>query len=208
MVSQIVALALAPGGVLAPASGAFYDQAWLNLEDLQPESNLAAESGHGDVKEGSPRLTALDYAGTEAAFGDGGLWTSHRAGLMALYSESAEAFGGSRYVIKNGDHRTVSGDSVPKPWMFENAWNNLNDAGGTQAERWASAKAGFVTDQRNILSIKCETIPTGESEAIAFWQETGGWLSFTSDGSPGGIANQEAAYAEAAAVLASLGFPR
>src|SRR6188474_735040 len=210
IVSQMVALALSPGGVLAPASGVFLDQAWMNLEDFQTEENVLSESGHGDVEEGSPKLTAVGYAGLEAAFGDGGTWDTHRASILAFYADLDLALGSSRYAIKNADHRTISGDSVPKPWMFENAWNSGND-GSTQPERWANAKAGFVTDPRNLLSIKCHAVANavqGVPEAIAHWFEFGGWLSFTDDGSAGGIANRELAYAEAAAVLASLGFPR
>jgi len=209
MVAQMVALADAPGGISIPASGVFFDQAWLNLETFQVESNLLAESGHGNLKETPPRLTALDYAGTEAAFGDGGTWNTHRAALMALYSEIATALGQGRYAIKNGEHRTQSGDTIPKPWIFENAWNNLRD-GNTQPERWANAKAGFATDARNILSIRCETQANamiGVPEALAHWQETGGWISFTDDDSVQGIANRETAYLEAAAVLAAMGIP-
>jgi hypothetical protein len=208
IVAQMVALADAPGGISIPAAGVFWDQSWLNLESFFVESNLLAESGHGNLKETPPRLTALDYTGTEAAFGDGGAWTTHRAALMALYSEIATALGPNRYAIKNGDHRTISGDTIPKPWLFENAWNNNID-GGTQPIRWANAKAGFATDPRNILSIRCETTANalvGVPEALAHWQETGGWISFTDDDSAGGIANREVAYAEAAAVLAAHGW--
>jgi hypothetical protein len=209
LVAQMVALALAPGGLLAPASGVFLDQAWLNLPSFFVESNPLNESGHGNVKEGSPKLTALDYAATEAAFGEGGTWATHRAGLMALYTGVATALGATRYAIKNGEHVAVSGDSIPKPWLFENAWNNNAD-GSTQPERWANAKAGFLTDPRNILSIKCHDVPNavqGVPEAIAHWQENGGWIGFTDDDSAGGIANRETAYAEVAALLAARGFP-
>jgi len=209
IVAQMVALADAPGGISIPAAGVFWDQSWLNLESFFVESNLLAESGHGNLKETPPRLTALDYAGTEAAFGDGGTWNTHRAALMALYSEIATALGPTRYAIKNGDHRTISGDTIPKPWLFENAWNNNID-GATQPIRWANAKAGFATDARNILSIRCETQANamiGVPEALAHWQETGGWISFTDDDSVQGIANRETAYLEAAAVLAAMGIP-
>lgn len=206
MVSQMVSLALAPGGVLAPASGVFLDQAWLNVHDFQVESNLSTESGHGDTKEGSPKLTALPYAGVEAAFGDGGAWATHRAAMVSLYAEVAAALGPDRYPIFNGEHRTQSGDTIPKPWMFENAFDNNVDVGGFEG-----AKTGFATDPRNILSILCSAAPNatiGVPEALAHWQATGGWISFTSDSSPAGLANLELAYAEAAAILASLGFPR
>lgn len=206
LVSTMVSLALAPGGVLAPASGVFFDQAWLNVEDFQVEGNPAAESGHGDTKGGSPKLTALDYAGAEAAFGDGGAWTTHRAGLMALYQETAAALGNSRYVIKNGEHRSQGGDSVPYPWMFENAWNNNLD-GGNQAARWAAAKAGHAEDSRNILSIVCDSSGDGIQEALDHWEAVGGWLSFTNDDTAEGIAAREQAYAQAAAILAALGWP-
>jgi hypothetical protein len=209
IVSQMVALADAPGGISIPAAGVFFDQSWLNLESFFVEDTLTNESGHGNVKEGSPKLTALDYAGTETVFGEGGSWNTHRAALMALYSEIATAFGQGRYAIKNGDHRTISGDTIPKPWIFENAWNNNID-GPNQPIRWAAAKAGFATDPRNILSIRCETQANaivGVPEALAHWQETGGWISFTDDDSVAGIANRETAYLEAAAVLAALGVP-
>lgn len=210
MISTMVALALAPAGVLAPAAGLFLDQSWLAVWDFQVEDNLLAESGHGNAKEGSPRLTALDYAGTEAAFGEAGNWTTHRAGLMALYNGLAAALGPTRYAIKNGEHRpAVDLSTVPLPWIYENAWNNNID-GANQPERWANAKAGFALDQRNILSIRCETQSNdvvGVPEALEHWQNVGGWISFTDDGSPQGIANREAAYAQAAVVLAARGFP-
>jgi hypothetical protein len=209
IVAQMVALADAPGGISIPAAGVFFDQAWLNLPDFFVENTLTNESGHGNVKEGSPKLTALDYAGTEAAFGEGGSWNAHRAALMSLYGEIATALGPGRYAIKNGHHGPVSGDTIPKPWMYENAWNNNID-GATQPVRWANAKAGFATDPRNILSIRCESAPNatvGVPEALAHWQEMGGWISFTDDDSVQGIANRNTAYAEAAAILAARGWP-
>lgn len=209
MIGTMVSLALAPGGQNTPASGIFFDQSWLSLLTGWPDPNLAAASGHGNVKEGSPKLTALPYVGAEAAFGEGGTWATMRATLMALYNETAVALGASRYVIKNGEHRTVSGSTIPKPWMFENAWNNNVD-GANQAERWANAKAGFATDPRNILSIKCEAAANstiGVPDAIAYWQQVGGWISFTDDGTAQGAANREVAYADAAAVLAARGWP-
>jgi hypothetical protein len=208
IVAQMVALADSPGGVSVPSAGVFLDQAWLNLPDFFVEDTLTNESGHGNLKEGSPKLTALDYAGTEAAFGDGGTWNTHRAGLVSLYAEIAAALG-VRYAIKNAENLPQGGDVVPKPWMIENAWNNLR-YGGSQPARWAAAKAAFATDPRNILSIKCESAANaviGVPEALAHWQATGGWISFTDDDSVQGIANRETAYLEAAAVLASLGFP-
>jgi hypothetical protein len=209
IIAQMVALADGPGGVPIPAAGVFFDQAWLNLPSFFVEDTLTNESGHGNVKEGSPKLTALDYAGTEAAFGDGGTWNTHRASLVALYAEIATALGATRYAIKNAENLPQGGDVVPKPWLIENAWNNLR-YGGTQPERWANAKAAFVTDSRNILSIKCESAPNaliGVPDAIAYWQQVGGWLSFTDDGSVQGAANREAAYADAATVLAAHGWP-
>lgn len=204
MITEMVSLALAPGGVAVPASGVFLDQAWLNVHDFQVESNLSTESGHGDTKESDPPLTALPYAGTELAFGDGGTWATHRAALVAFYAELDAALGSSRYAIKNGEHRTQSGDTIPKPWMFENAWDNNVDVLGFEG-----AKAGFATDARNILSILCSAAANstvGVPEAIAHWEATGGWISFTSDSTAGGLANAELAYSDAAAALAALGW--
>jgi hypothetical protein len=206
IVSQMVALADAPGGISIPAAGVFFDQAWLNLPDFFVEDTLTNESGHGNLKEGSPKLTALDYAGTEAAFGESGNWNTHRAGLVSLYAEISTALG-VRYAIKNAENLPQGGDVVPKPWMIENAWNNLR-YGGSQPARWAAAKTAFATDPRNIISIKCETASNdivGVPEALAHWEASGGWISFTDDDSVGGIMNREAAYAQAAAILAAHG---
>jgi hypothetical protein len=208
--ATMISMALAPGGISVPASGVFFDQAWLNLPSFFVEDTLTDVSGHGNVQEGSPKLTALDYATASPVFGNGGTWLTHGTALKALYDEIAVLLAvTNRYAIKNGEHNTTNGFNIPKPWLLENAWNNNLD-GGSQPVRWAAAKAHFITDQRNILSIRCEAAPNstvGVPEALAYWQEVGGWISFTDDGSVAGIANREIAYTEAAAILAANGWP-
>ena len=215
-VAQMIALSQAPGGLLnVPASGVFMDQSWLRTESFQVDNNLLAVSGHGDTQEnGLPvppvgALTALDYADTQTAFGDGGTWGTTTTAMMALYQEIATGLAAvNGYAIKNGEHRVQNGQTIPKPWYFENAWNSNVD-GINQPARWAFAKAEFATDPRNVLSILCsaaanETI--GVPEALDHWQQVGGWIAFTNQGVPG-EANQELAYADAAARLAQIGWP-
>jgi hypothetical protein len=211
-VDQMVALANAPGGVALPVSGIFLDQSWLIVETFQISTNPLSQSGHGDTKESSPGLFNLNFAGAEAAFGDGGPWTTHTAAMIALYDEAAAALSPTgKYALKNGEHGAQNGATIPKPWYFENAWNNNVD-GPNQPERWANAKAGFATDPRNVLSILCSAAPNetvGVPEALDHWEATGGWIAFTSQDDPGqpGAINAEAAYAQAAQRLALMGFP-
>lgn len=205
-------LARAPGGVSIHCCGMFFDQAWTQVHSFQASTNPLHESGHGDTKESMPRLTSLPFATAEALFGDGGTWFTHWDGLDHLYDESdalvasggVNALGVVPYVIKNGEHRTLSGRTIPKPWMFENAFDNNVDLDG-----FPGAVSGFVTDPRNILSILCSAAPNstvGVPEAIAQWEANGGWLSFTDDGSPEGAANLALAYQQAATVLAAHGW--
>jgi len=211
-VQQMADLANNPGSMPLPVQGVFLDQAWLKVEGFQVESNLFAESGHGDTQESGPPLTALSFGDTTTAFGDGGPWTTHTTAMMDLYAAMATALPAGQYAIKNGEHREQNGQRIPKPWYFENAWDSNVD-GGTQPDRWAFAKAEFATDQRNVLSILCSAAPNatiGVPEAIDHWEQVGGWLAFTHQGDPGdpGDINAEIAYAEAAARLAQLGWPR
>jgi hypothetical protein len=210
IIGQMIAMADAPGGVSIPASGIFLDQSWLDFPDFFIEETLTDVSGHGNAQEGSPKLTALNTAGTVAAFGSGGVWTTHRDALMEFYAEIAVALG-PRYALKNGEHRTILGDVIPKPWMLENAWNNNIDGGPDPGGvPWTTAKAHYIGDTRNLLSIICSAAANstiGVPEALTHWQENGGWISFTDDGSAAGIINREIAYTEAAAILAANGWP-
>jgi hypothetical protein len=209
-VAQMIALANSPGGIGLPCRGVFLDQAWLTVESFQVDSDLFAESGHGDTQESGPPLTALSYGDAETAFGDGGPWTTHQASMMALYEEFATGLESiSEYAIKNGEHREQNGQTIPKPWYFENAWNSNLD-GPDQPTRWANAKAEFATDQRNVLSIICtaaENDTVGVPEALDHWAQVGGWIAFTTQ-APAGVPNAELAYSEAAARLATIGWPR
>ena len=211
IIAQMIALANAPGGLSIPASGVFLDQAWLDFPEFFIKDTLVDVSGHGNVKEGNPKLTSLNIAGTVAGFGSGGIWTTHRDALMEFYTEMTTAMtAAGMYALKNGEHRTISTDVIPKPWMLENAWNNNIDGGPDPGGvPWTTAKAHFIGDTRNLISLNLSSAvgTEGVPEAIAHWQEHGGWISFISDGSAGGNAKAEAAYVEVAAILAANGWP-
>lgn len=210
-VEQMVSLANSPGGVDIPCSGLFLDQAWLIVESFQIDVDAGAQSGHGDTQESSPGFFNLQYAAAEAAFGDGGPWTTHTTAMMALYANVEAVLSPmGQYAILNGEHREQNGETMPFPWYLENAWNSPID-GATQAERWAAAKEFHAEDPRNVISVlvtEADNSTTGVPEALDHWEATGGWIAFSQNiDSAAAIANLELAYAAAAARLASMGFP-
>jgi len=213
LAQKMVDLAFAPGGVAIPCAGLFIDQSWLSHSQWMHTNTI--ESGHGDLKEGTPHLTpfsgvsqAASFAIAETNFGTpSSTWADHTnayLAFMAYLKTRLEIANPAAYLIPNGEHNTVNSQTMPKPWFVENAWNNTSDLGIDQAARWASAQAHWLTDKKNILNIMgFETLSsgiTGFPDALALWKANGGWLSFISNGSIGGDLCAEQGYMDAAMI--------
>jgi hypothetical protein len=212
IVLKMVALMEAPGGIPIAATGCFLDQAWLDNSEFMYPVDASIPSGHGDTRESLPGFPLLDttraaaYAAASTTFGTpGGTWSDHGTVILSFYTKIAASLGATRYAIANGEHKTVNAMLVPKPWIFENAWNNTSDPGADQAARWAFASSTWSsTDlplKRNVLSFKCVNVQADHATMITtginYWVANGGWIAFTDDGSANGIARRIQAYADA-----------
>jgi hypothetical protein len=214
LAQKMVDLAFAPGGVAIECSGLFLDQSWLSGAEWMHTGTL--ESGHGDLKEGTPHLTPL--AGSAAAslaiaatnFGTPtSTWGDHTTAYLAFMDylkARLEIANPAAYLIPNGEHNAVNGQTLPKPWFLENAHNNPNDdpTPGGGGPRWVAAQAHWLTDKKNILNIEgFETLSTGITgfpDALALWKANGGWISFIDNGTAGGRLCREQGYMDAAMI--------
>jgi hypothetical protein len=173
---------------LAPRSGLFLDQAWL---DSTPEYFFCTPSGSG-----SPCPACPEGATYESILAS--KWPLWQASIFAFYELCDQmAAGGNRWVIKNGEHRMVGSPAqkVPRPIFYENSAANGLEA----PPRLQNSIAGWREHPRNVLSIIVPDEPS-LATVLAAWDESGGWISFT--GPEASDPDAQAAYVAAGAIKA------
>lgn len=208
---------------LIPGGSVFVDNGYLDIRYWMIPTSNTYGSGHGNTSETAPYLKTTyyvdpsywtDWTELETVFGNGGTWAtySQRYTYLTSYIETLVSATGqmgafSPWRLVNAPYSgPINGYQHAMPWFIENVFYE-------NARTYADSLAAWKQDYRNVISARC----AGEhplyltpdpatwvqiQTLLAEWQASGGWISFTDDGSAGGVIQRELAYNEAANIRA------